>query len=233
MAKQQKKKRQNYNKVSSTHPVLCPDGKYRWVYSVPMLKNPAILFEVWWVLAVSFGVVWLFTVLLGCCSSHAKFEEFWDITRGFLLLTAFFLVLGCVAYFFVAWYYGWKYSVLFIMDENGVEHKLLPSEVSKARTIGKLTALAGAASGKPAMVGLGIQAAKRTSMTSGYDSVRRLIPCPRMNLIKVRERFSRNMVFAADEDFDFVYKFLYDHCRNAKKKQPKAETKVFPQTSAS
>lgn len=216
MAKQPKKKK-NYNNVRSTHPMLCPDGKYRWVYSMPMLKNPTILFEVYWVLAVSFGVVWLFTVLLGCCSSHMKLEDFWGITRGFLLLTAFFFVLGFVAYFFVAWYYGWNYSVLFIMDENDVEHKLLPSEVSKARTIGKLTALAGAASGKPAMVGLGIQAAKRTSMKSGYDSVRRLIPCPRLNVIKVRERFSRNMVFAADEDFDFVYQFLCDHCPNARK----------------
>ena len=31
MAKQQKTKRQKYSDISSTHPVLCPDGKYRWV----------------------------------------------------------------------------------------------------------------------------------------------------------------------------------------------------------
>jgi hypothetical protein len=38
---------------------LCPDGKYRWVYEVPMLKNPSILYDVYKVLGISFGVVWL------------------------------------------------------------------------------------------------------------------------------------------------------------------------------
>ena len=57
MAKQQKTKRQKYSDISSTHPVLCPDGKYRWVYDVPMLKNPSILLEVFWVLGISFGIL--------------------------------------------------------------------------------------------------------------------------------------------------------------------------------
>ena len=61
-------KKKDYSNVKSTHPVLCPDGKYRWVYDVPMLTNPSILFDVYWVLLISFG------------------------------------------------YYGWKYSILFIMD---------------------------------------------------------------------------------------------------------------------
>ena len=46
---------------------LYPDGKYRWVYEVPMLKNPTILIDVFKVLGISFGIVWLFTVLvIGC-----------------------------------------------------------------------------------------------------------------------------------------------------------------------
>ena len=217
MAKQLKKTSQNYNDISSTHPVLCPDGKYRWVYDVPMLKNPSILLEVFWVLGISFGIVWLFVLLLGGCESHFRLSDLWDITRGFLVLTAVFLVLGCVAYFFVSWYYGWKYSILFIMDEQEVVHKQLPGTEGKARAIGKLTALAGAAGGKPGMVGMGILAANRTSMSCSYSSVRRIIPCRQRHLIKVRERFSRNMVFVADEDFDFVYDFLCQHCPNARK----------------
>jgi hypothetical protein len=34
-----------------------PDGKYRWVDEVPMLKNPSILFDVYKVLGISFGIV--------------------------------------------------------------------------------------------------------------------------------------------------------------------------------
>ncbi len=217
MAKQKKTSKQTYNNIKSTHPVLCPDGKYRWVYDVPMLKNPSILMEVYWVLGVSFGIVWLFVLLMGGCENHFRPAALWDITRGFLILMAVFFVLGWVAYFFVSWYYGWKYSILFIMDEQEVVHKQLPGTEGKARAIGKLTALAGAGDGKVGMAGMGVLVANRTSMSTSYSSVRRIIARRRRHLIKVRERFSRNMVFVADEDFDFVYKYLCDHCPNARK----------------
>ena len=217
MAKQKKTSKQTYNNIKSTHPVLCPDGKYRWVYDVPMLKNPSILMEVYWVLGVSFGIVWLFVLLMGGCENHFRPADLWEITRGFLILMAVFFVLGWIAYFFVSWYYGWKYSILFIMDEQEVVHKQLPGTEGKARAIGKLTALAGAGGGKIGMAGMGVLVANRTSMSSSYSSVRRIIACRHRHLIKVRERFSRNMVFVADEDFDFVYKYLCDHCPNARK----------------
>lgn len=217
MAKQKKTSKQSYNNIKSTHPVLCPDSKYRWVYDVPMLKNPSILMEVYWVLGISFGIVWLFVLLMGGCENQFRPAALWDISRGFLILMAVFFVLGWVAYFFVSWYYGWKYSILFIMDEQEVVHKQLPGTEGKARAIGKLTALAGAGGGKIGMAGMGVLVANRTSMSSSYNSVRRIIACRRRHLIKVRERFSRNMVFVADEDFDFVYQYLCDHCPNARK----------------
>ena len=136
MAKQKKTSKQSYNNIKSTHPVLCPDGKYRWVYDVPMLKNPSILMEVYWVLGISFGIVWLFVLLMGGCENHFRPAALWDITRGFIILMAVFFVLGWVAYFFVSWYYGWKYSILFIMDEQEVVHKQLPGTEGKARAIG-------------------------------------------------------------------------------------------------
>ena len=213
MAKQKKEKAvSKYRDVHYTHPVLCDDGKYRWVYDVPMLTNPSILFDVYWVLLISFGIVWLFVLMLGGCEGHMHLSDVWGITKGFLLLTAFFFVLGYVAYFIVAWHYGWKYSILFIMDKREVVHKQLPGTEGKARAIGRLTALAGAASGRPGMVGLGILAANRTSMTTRLANVRRLIPRRRMNLIKVNQLLSRNRIYVADEDFDFVYSFLCQHC---------------------
>lgn len=42
---------------------LYPDGKYRWVYEVPMLKNPTILIDVFKVLGISFGIVWLSIII--------------------------------------------------------------------------------------------------------------------------------------------------------------------------
>jgi len=196
--------------ITSTHPVLCSDGKYRWVFDIPMLTNLDILFEVYRVLTISIGIVWLFVVLLVGCDNGKILSAFWGVTWVFLLILLGLFVLGYVAYFLTAWYYGWKYSVLFTMDEHEVIHQQLPSTKDKARAIGELVAV----SGRP---GLGIMVTSRTSMVTSFDSVRRLIPCRRRNLIKVNERFSRNRVYVPDEDFDFVYQFLYQHCPAARK----------------
>ena len=56
---------------------LCPDGKYRWVYEVPMLKNPSILYDVYKVLGISFGVVWLLNVLLIGCEDGFSLKNLW------------------------------------------------------------------------------------------------------------------------------------------------------------
>ena len=39
---------------------LYPDGKYRWVYELNLLKNPTVLFDVWIVLAMSVFIVAIF-----------------------------------------------------------------------------------------------------------------------------------------------------------------------------
>ena len=197
---------------------LYPDGKYRWVYEVPMLKNPTILIDVFKVLGISFGIVWLFTVLVIGCEEGYALENLWGITSGFLMLMGVFLVIGCIAYFIVAWCYGWKYVVLFTLDERQVVHQQMPRQVKKATVLGALTAMMGGAAGKPGVVGSGLLAASRSTLTSDFVDVTRLIPCRCHNLIKVSLLLSKNRVFVPDEDFDFVYNYLCQHCPRAKKK---------------
>lgn len=197
---------------------LYPDGKYRWVYEVPMLKNPTILIDVFKVLGISFGIVWLFTVLVIGCEEGYTLENLWGITSGFLVLMGVFLVIGCIAYFIVAWCYGWKYVVLFTLDERQVVHQQMPRQVKKATVLGALTAMMGGAAGKPGVVGSGLLAASRSTLTSDFVDVTRLIPCRCHNLIKVSLLLSKNRVFVPDEDFDFVYNYLCQHCPRAKKK---------------
>ena len=196
---------------------LYPDGKYRWVYEVPMLKNPSILMDVYKVLGISFGLVWLFNVLIISCEDGLTLDSLWGISSGFLVLMAVFLVIGYVAYVIVAWYYGWKYVVLFEMDEKEVKHQQMPRQVKKAKVLGALTALAGAAAGRPGVVGTGILSATRFSSTSVLANVEHLVPRRRLNLIKVNQLLNRNRIFVPDEDFDFVYDFLCQHCPNVRK----------------
>ena len=205
-------------KQADSRVTLYPDGKYRWVYEVPMLKNPSILFDVYKVLGISFGIVWLLNVVLIGCENGYDLESLWGITSGFLILMLVFLVIGYIAYVIVAWYYGWKYVVLFTMDEKEVVHQQMPRQVKKAKVLGALTTLVGAAADKPGMMGTGVLAASRSTSTSELANVARLKPCRRLHLIKVNQLLNKNRVFVPDEDFDFVYDFLCQHCPKAKKK---------------
>ena len=198
---------------------LYPDGKYRWVYDVPMLKNPTILFDVYKVLGISFGIVWLFNVLLISCEDGLNLRNLWSFTTGFLILMLVFLVIGYVAYFIVAWSYGWKYIVLFTLDEKEVVHQMMPRQMEKAKVLGALTALIGSVAGKPGVMGAGVLAASRSTSTSVLAKVARLVPRRRLHLIKVNQLLNKNRVFVPDEDFDFVYNFLCQHCPKAKKKE--------------
>ena len=194
-----------------------PDGKYRWVYEVPMLRNPSILIDVYKVLGISFGIVWLFNVLLIGCNGDLDLSSLWSQTLGLLILMLVFLVIGWVAYVIVAWYYGWKYVVLFTMDEKQVIHQQMPHQVKKSQVLGALTALVGLAAGKPGVIGSGVLAASRSTSTSVLADVARLVPCRRQHLIKVNQLLNKNRVYVPDEDFDFVYDFLCQHCVKAKK----------------
>lgn len=198
------------------HVRLYPDGKYRWVYEVNMLTNYSILFDVWKVLGISMGILVLLFVVI------AVFDGGWDVdmligmasTLGIVALVM--LVLGLIGYFVYAAISGWKYAVLFIMDEKEVVHQQMPNTVKKGQLIGALTILAGLASGRPGAVGTGVLAQSRLSMTSTLAHVERLISCRKINLIKVNERFEKNRVYVNTEDFDFVYDFLLTHCTHLK-----------------
>jgi len=93
----------------------------------------------------------------------------------------------------------------------------MPRQVKKAVVLGELTSLLGAVAGKPGVVGQGLLTASHSTTTSELANVARLIPRRRLHLIKVNQLLNKNRVFVPDEDFDFVYDFLCQHCPKAKK----------------
>ena len=107
--------------------------------------------------------------------------------------------------------------MLFTLDEKEVVHQQMPHQMKKAKVLGSLTTLVGAAAGKPGVVGSGILASSRSTSTSVLANVKRIKARRRQNLIKVNQLLNKNRIFVPDEDFDFVYDFLCQHCPNAKK----------------
>ena len=127
-----------------------------------------------------------------------------------------FAVISLLAYAIVAGMYGGKYTILFTMDEHGINHEQIPEQAKKARKLGMLTAGAGAAGGSLSTMGLGISVASRTSMYSNFASVRSVTRGKWGNVIKIREILSNNQVYVRDEDYDFVYNYIREHCPRVK-----------------
>ncbi|MBQ8934075.1 MAG: zinc ribbon domain-containing protein [Lachnospiraceae bacterium] len=197
---------------------LCPDGFYRWIYEYRMLQNPVILVTVWKVIALAFAIVYLFMVVLNLATnSMYGLEGFLSLTKGFALLLLFFLALGVVAYIILAGIYGWKYMVLFEMNEQEIQHIQMKKQFKKAEAVGWLTAAAGIAAGRIGMVGTGILAASRSSSVSEFSKVRTVKGSRMFNTIKVNQLLERNQVYAEPADYDFVYRYIAERCVNAKK----------------
>ncbi|MEE3385214.1 MAG: hypothetical protein VZR36_09050, partial [Prevotella sp.] len=137
--------------------------------------------------------------------------------KAMLITAAIMAVLSIIGYLVYALIAGGKYIVLFTLDEKEVVHQQMPRSAKKGQIIGDLAILAGLATGRMGTIGTGMLAKSRTSMTTTLSDVKRLTPCPSMNMIKVNETLSKNRVYVCKEDFFLVYNFLCEHCMNAKK----------------
>jgi len=195
---------------------LYEDGKYHWLYDVHLLKNPAILMEVYWVLGITLAIFALILFTIHACDSGFKAEGLLMVLKITGIMGAGMLVLGLLAYLLYAALAGWTYSVHFIMDEQGVEHRQAPRAQKVAKGLGFLTVLVGLASRRPGVAGAGVLSASRTSMSTDFKVVKKVKAMRWMDTIKVHEPFGRNQVYVGAADFDFVYDFISRHCPKAK-----------------
>lgn len=197
--------------------MLCKDGKYRWIHEVNMFKNPSILLDVWKVLGITMLIVIVIVGFILVISGDLDVDGMLGMGKAMLITAAIMAVLSIIGYLVYALIAGGKYIVLFTLDEKEVVHQQMPHSAKKGQIIGDLAILAGLATGRIGTIGTGMLANSRTSMTTTLSDVKRLTPCPRMNMIKVNETLSKNRVYVCKEDFFLVYNFLCEHCMNAKK----------------
>lgn len=194
---------------------LCKDGKYRWIYVLNMYKNPSIIFVVFKIFGYILLTGWAIMTISDLCRGEG-WDTIWFDTKMMLLIVALFVVLIILAYLLVAASYGGKYIVLFEMDEQGVLHRQLKSQIKKAQAMGWFTVLAGLKAGNLTTIGAGLNSATKTSSYSSFENVRNVKACRSRNLIKVNELLEKNQVYVTDEDFDFVYNFICSRCSKMK-----------------
>ena len=191
---------------------ICPDGKYRWYYEFPMLKNPVILYTIWKIMVIV-AIIPAIVVLLSTKGFLEAFKEFFIV---FLITFGIMFVLSIIGYFILATVYGFKYIVLFEMDEKGITHAQQEKQFTKAQAIGLLAVLAGIAKNDVGMAGTGILSSSKKSMTSQFKNVETVIGIRSKNTIKVNQLFAKNQIYVNDEDYDFVWEYITSRCVKAK-----------------
>ena len=195
----------------------CPDGVYRWTYEYHMLRNPTILFTVWKVLGISFGAVFLFTLIIDLIQGIiASITDLWAASKVFVILVGVFFVLSILSYLILAAVFGWKYQVLFEMAEDSVTHIQMPRQVKKAEAIAWLTVIVGAVANRPTVAGAGLLSTAKSSSKSNFKEVETVKVRRKRNTIHVNQLFDKNQVYAEEADFDFVEKFITERCTKAK-----------------
>ena len=199
--------------------VLCQDGKYRWAYELGLFRNPTIRFLIWQIFAGIGSGMWILMLVL------AVFDNGGDVmgTLGNCLPEVPYVLVGLgatmlvstVGYAAYALMNGGKYCVAFEMDDQGVTHRQMPSQVKKAEVVGLINVLAGIATGNMAQAGIGLTSA-RSELSSDFSAVRSIQGNSRRGVIKVNEPFAKNQVYVEPADYEFVMGYIARHCPNAK-----------------
>ena len=210
-----KKNKMDASEVNVERVTLCPDGKYRWVYEYPMMRNPVLFFTMLKIFCLC-ALAPAFVVFISDIGRHGFVGAFITAAKVFLPVAAIMGVLTVIGYLIVAASYGWKYVVVFVMDENGIDHIQQQKQFKKAQVIGIVTALAGGASGNVGRVGQGMLVASHGSLSSNFKAVKKIKGYPHSNVIKVNSLFSKNQVYMPAEDYDFVWDYITSRCPNAK-----------------
>ncbi|MBR0451204.1 MAG: zinc ribbon domain-containing protein [Oscillospiraceae bacterium] len=188
-------------------------GTYRWIYELNMLKSMFLLVEVWKVIAMAAAVVCIFMLLVGVFSGDGISAAVGAVETCLLVLGILF-VLSVPSYYIVTKANNGKYTVLFEMDDEGIDHTQIKTDKAKALELLALF-VGGIAKSRGATASAALSASGG-SLYSRFSKVKKVKAYPKKNLIRVNGTLIHNQVYVRDEDFDFVYQFIVDHCPNAK-----------------
>ena len=185
----------------------CDDGTYRWAYEFNMLKNPISLLTVLKIFLLVLVGMWIIFGLFRI-GDDGFVGAFVAQTKELLIPAAILFGLSIVGYIILACIYGWKYCVLFEMNETGIRHIQMEKQYKKAQALGWLTAMAGAAAGKPGVMGTGLLAATKNEQATEFSKVKRLRTFRAFHTIKLDSPLNHNQIYAEPEDYEFVLDYI-------------------------
>lgn len=190
------------------------DGKLRWTFELNLWRHPVMLYsgtKAMSIAALSFGIL-VASVRTGMEGIPAGADFLW---RYLAIALAVMLPLLGLSYFILCLLYRGRYAMVFGMDEKGVLHVQVPRQHQKARMLGLLTVLTGAAARNPGISVAGLAATNR-SLYSRFSEVRKVKAVRKHNLIRVNGLFVKNQVYVPPEQFDCVWEYITLQCGKGK-----------------
>ncbi len=187
-------------------------GKYFWVYEQPMMKCFFLLFEVWRVLGLGCLITLLLLMLFDLFQGKGL-SSLWGTLQLAGISFGIIMALSLPAYYIVTKANNGRYTVLFEMDDEGIDHIQIKTE--KARALDLLTVFVGSAAKNKTTTAAGLLSASGGSLYSPFSTVRKIRAYPEKNMIRLNGVLIRNQIYADDEDFDAVYDYIVTHCPNA------------------
>lgn len=194
---------------------LGQDGVMRWVFELNMWKNPTLVITIWKLLLLAALVPALLVGLLRWVDGDGLAAALATLLQVGALVAAIVTALMLLAYPLVAVLNGGRYCVIFEMDRHGIRHIHMQRQFRRNQALALLTVLAGAAAGNAQAAGAGLLAGTRRSLHTAFRDVRRIQPHRGRQVIHLATRLTRNQVYAAPEDFDFVLQHIAAHCKPA------------------
>jgi hypothetical protein len=195
------------------------DGVMRWVFELNMWKNPTLVITIWKLLLLAALVPALLVGLLRWVDGDGLAAALATFLQVGGLVAAVVTVLMLLAYPLVALLNGGRYCVIFEMDQRGIRHIHMQRQFRRSQALAALTVLAGAVAGNAQTAGAGLLAGARRSLYTAFRDVRRIEPHPGRQVIHLATRLTRNQVYAAPEDFDFVLHHIAAQCKPAVRRQ--------------
>ncbi len=195
---------------------------YNWIYKLDMAGNRSLFRLICRIMVIITAVPVGFVILLVLKDILFGSPDWTFIGEILLMLVGIIIVVALITqgcYYMLSKSYKGTYVMLFSMNDEGVTFTQTDDQQQINRWIGMFSSVASAASHSASFASGSFITAGSGRVTTRFVRVRKIQVCRSDNLINVSTLLTRNLVYADDEDFDFVKDYIISHCPKAQVSQ--------------
>ncbi len=193
----------------------CADGKYRWTYDMNLWKDFSSVWEMVRLFFIMALITWLLLFLTGI-GNHGVAGALRQSAVEAGVLFGIFTALTLIAYPCYSLLMGGRYSILFEMDDKELCHTRMEKQVVHEELVDWLDTINEYLKSDVIGTALDVRTAASTAMISEFEYVKRIKIDTKESRMTLSGIVTRNKVYTAPEDMQFVCRWIREHCPNAR-----------------